>query len=174
MSSKVNAHLHVRRYDHTENPKPKYVCIELDKDINYQALKREMDEFFGITKEDKKVIKIRNKDGVLIPMTEILKGNDINNPFIIDISRIHHTIPLAKNNANLLQDAYLDAIRQKIASMESRINQAELLVPQLQWRRQAHMDDTVNTLSYRVSFLNRRVDELIPEEWKAKMPRKMS
>lgn len=75
---------------------------------------------------------------------------------------------------NLLQDAYLDAIRQKIASMESRINQAELLVPQLQWRRQAHMDDTVSMLSYRVSFLNRRIDELVPEEWKTKMPRKMS
>lgn len=82
--------------------------------------------------------------------------------------------PLAKNNTNLLQDAYLDAIRLKIASMESRIAQAELLIPQLQWRRQAHMDDTVNTLSYRVSFLNRRIDELVPEEWKLKMPRKMS
>ncbi|KRT80251.1 hypothetical protein AMK59_6505, partial [Oryctes borbonicus] len=137
MSLKVNAHINIRRFDRTENPKPEYACIELDKDINYQALKREMDEYFGITKEDKKVIKIRNKDGVLIPMTEILKGNDINNPFIIDISRIHHS---TKNNANLLQDAYLDAIRQKIASMESRINQAELLVPQLQWRRRAHMD----------------------------------
>ncbi|KAK9751310.1 hypothetical protein QE152_g5078 [Popillia japonica] len=171
MSLKVNAHLHVRRYDQTENPRPKYVCVELEKEVDYQTLKKEMDAYFGITKDDKKVIKIRNKDGVLIPMMEILKGNDINSPFIIDISRIHHS---TKNNVNLLQDAYLDAIRQKIASMESRINQAELLVPQLQWRRQAHMDDTVSMLSYRVSFLNRRIDELVPEEWKTKMPRKMS
>lgn len=52
------------------------MTIELNKEIDYQTLKKELEKYFNITPEQKKVIKIRNKDGVLIPMTEILKGND--------------------------------------------------------------------------------------------------
>lgn len=81
---------------------------------------------------------------------------------------------LAKNASTLLQDAYLDAVRKNLRSMESRVTQAELLIPQLQWRRQAHMEQTVNSMSSRVAFLNRRIDELMPPQWKAKMPMTIS
>lgn len=65
---------------------------------------------------------------------------------------------------------YLDAVRKSLSGMENRVSQAEKLIPQLQWRRQAHMEQTVSTLSSRVAFLNRRVDELTPPQWKSKMP----
>lgn len=74
----------------------------------------------------------------------------------------------------LLQDVYANAVRRNLSGMENRILQAEKLIPQLQWRRQTHMEETVNTLSTRVAFLNRRVDELTPAEWKAKMPQTAS
>lgn len=54
--------------------------------------------------------------------------------------------------------------------MESRVTQAEKVIPQLQWQRQSHMEQTVNSLSTRVAFLNRRIDELTPPQWKAKLP----
>lgn len=79
---------------------------------------------------------------------------------------------LDKATASLLQDAYIDSVCQKLRNMESRIVKAELLLPQLEWRRQAHMEETVNNLSSRVSFLNRRVDELLPAQWRSKMPQK--
>lgn len=76
---------------------------------------------------------------------------------------------LAKTTVNL-QDAYLDAVRQKLHNIESRITQAELLIPQIQLERQAHMEQTVHNMSTRVAFLNRRIDELMPPQWKSKMP----
>lgn len=69
-----------------------------------------------------------------------------------------------------MHDTYVDAIRKTIRNMESRVAQAEILIPQLQWRRQAHLDQTVNNMSSRVAFLNRRIDELMPPQWKSKMP----
>lgn len=87
---------------------------------------------------------------------------------------IHFLLCSAKNATALLQDAYLDAVRKNIRSMECRVTQAELLIPQLQYRRQAHMEQTVNSMSSRVAFLNRRIDELMPPQWKAKMPMTIS
>lgn len=81
---------------------------------------------------------------------------------------------VAKDSTTLFQDAYLDAIRNNLRSMESRVTQAELLIPQLQWRRQAHMEHTVNTMSSRMAFLNKRIDELTPPQWKSKMPQTAS
>ena len=43
-------------------------------------------------------------------------------------------------------------------------------MPQLQLRRQAHMEETVQNMSTRVAFLNKRVDDLTPPQWKSKMP----
>lgn len=80
---------------------------------------------------------------------------------------------LVKSNANL-QDAYLDAVRQKLRNMETRVTQAELLVPQLQWRRQTHMEKTVHNMSTRVAFLNKRIDDLLPPQWKSKVPESIS
>nr|XP_022903785.1 uncharacterized protein LOC111416074 [Onthophagus taurus] len=172
--NKVDVYIYLKRFDFSENPTAEFKRIQLNKDLEYTKLKQELENLLEIDLSEKKVIKIRNKDGVLIPLGDLQKGNDFDNPFYVEILNIHHTVPLAKNNANLLQDAYLDAIRQKIKSMESRVSQAELLIPQLQWRRQAHMDETVNTLSNRVAFLNRRIDELTPVEWKSKIPETIS
>lgn len=76
---------------------------------------------------------------------------------------------LAKSNVNL-QDAYLDAVRQKLYNIENRIAQVELMMPQVQQTRQTHMEQTVQNMSTRVAFLSRRIDELIPSQWKSKMP----
>lgn len=78
-------------------------------------------------------------------------------------SQYQWSIILANTNASLLQDAYVDAIHHKVKTIESRIAQAELLLPQLEWRRQSYMEEVVNGLSSKVSFLNRRFDELLPQ-----------
>lgn len=77
---------------------------------------------------------------------------------------------LATTRPTVVQDVYLNAIRKNLTGMENRVSQAEKLIPQLQWRRQTHMEQTVNSLSTKVTFLNRRIDELTPTQWKTKMP----
>lgn len=63
----------------------------------------------------------------------------------------------------------MDAVRQEVKNLESRISQTEFVLPQLEWRRQAYMEDTVNGLLSKVAFLNRRFDELAPPQFKSKL-----
>ncbi|XP_017768971.1 PREDICTED: uncharacterized protein LOC108557096 [Nicrophorus vespilloides] len=165
----IHVPVKVRRFDLSDSPDFEADELELESGIEYSMLKKRMREYFGIAEDEAKVIKIRNKDYVLVPMMNLLNEDDTQSPFIIDI-----TATSLANESNLLQDAYVDAVRQKFRNMESRISQAEVLLPQLQWRRQSHLDGTVSSLSSKVSFLNRRIDELMPSKWKSKMPATIS
>ncbi|XP_018574301.1 uncharacterized protein LOC108913251 [Anoplophora glabripennis] len=162
MDFRRTIHLNIRRYDLSENPDVLKKTIELSSYIDCNNLKGELQKLFDIN--DEKVIKIRNKDGVLVPISFLLDSKD--NSFFIDITKVSY---IDKNCASLLQDAYVDAVKQKIRTLESRIAQSELLLPQLEWRRQAYMEDTVSALTNKVAFLNRRFDELSPQ-FRAKFP----
>nr|XP_023028881.1 uncharacterized protein LOC111517057 [Leptinotarsa decemlineata] len=105
-------------------------------------------------------MKIRNEKCAHIPVCFLADPSFPDENFFIDITNISY---VDKNSASLLQDAYVDSVRQKIRTLESRIAQSELLLPQLEWRRQAYMEETVNGLSGKVAFLNRRFDELLPQ-----------
>lgn len=67
----------------------------------------------------------------------------------------------------------MDAVRQKIRTLESRIAQSELVLPHLEWRRQAYMEDILNASLNKMIFLNKRFDELAPQ-FGAKPPVTMS
>ncbi|XP_044258882.1 uncharacterized protein LOC123007571 [Tribolium madens] len=169
-SNKVVIKLKIRRYD-TAFPEITEKIIEVDPDLEYNALKKEIQDICEVGPEDNKVIKLRRDDEVLVPLSFLLESNDPDKYFYIDICKINYA---NKATASLLQDAYIDSVCQKLRNMESRIVKAELLLPQLEWRRQAHMEETVDSLSNRVSFLNRRFDELLPAQWRSKMPQTMA
>jgi hypothetical protein len=186
-ANKVTVRCKIRRYDNSgENnkygelsrnisflglPEITEKTVELNTASEYNDLKREIQNICQISPEDNKVIKLRRDDEVLVPLSFLLESTDPDKYFYIDICKINYA---NKATASLLQDAYIDSVCQKLRNMESRIVKAELLLPQLEWRRQAHMEETVNSLSNRVSFLNRRVDELLPAQWRSKMPQPMA
>ncbi|KAF2884897.1 hypothetical protein ILUMI_21268 [Ignelater luminosus] len=166
MNNKVTVYVKIRRFDLKDKPEFESKHLEINPKLDYNSLKNEVRCLFGVAEDDEKVIKLRNKDCILIPLMNLLEGNSPENYYIVDVSKIQHT---AKTTVNL-QDAYLDAVRQKLHNIESRITQAEVLIPQIQLERQAHMEQTVHNMSTRVAFLNRRIDELMPPQWKSKMP----
>ncbi|KAJ8934417.1 hypothetical protein NQ314_013458 [Rhamnusium bicolor] len=147
----------------SDNPDIIKKTIELNHSCtDYNIIKAEIQKLCGINNE--KVMKIRNRDGILVPISFLTDSNE--NSFFLDITNISY---IDKTTASLLQDAYVDAVRQKIRTLESRVAQSELLMPQLEWRRQAYMEDTVNALTNKVGFLNRRFDELLPQ-FRSKFP----
>lgn len=148
--------LKIRRYDLSDNPEIIHKSLELPHFIDYNTMKTNLRSICGI--EGEKVIKIRNEDGILIPISFFVDSSD--STFIIDVANVSYT---DKNQTNSLQDAYVDAVQQKIKTLESRISQSEFLLPQLEWRRQAYMEETVSALMNKVVFLNRRFDELLPQ-----------
>nr|CAH7743299.1 unnamed protein product [Callosobruchus chinensis] len=127
-------HLQIRRYDISENPNLIKKSLEIAPDITVPDLKKELRNLCTIS--DDKVIKIRHPDNTLVPMI-----------FLLDSS----------------EKCIYRCSEAKIRTLESRIGQSETLLPQLEWRRQAYMEDTVNGLLNKVAFLNRRFDELLPQ-----------
>jgi len=166
MSNAVTVHLKIRRFDLIDKPTLENKQFEINPKTDYNVLKQEVRNLLGLSESDDKVIKLRNKDLILIPLMHLLEGNSSENYFILDVSKIQHA---TKSTANL-QDAYLDAVRHKLQNIENRVTQVELLIPQIQLKRQAHMEQTVHNMSTRLAFLNRRIDELMPPQWKSKMP----
>ncbi|XP_065157593.1 uncharacterized protein [Atheta coriaria] len=171
MNNTIKIPVYIRRYDLFEEPEEELLEFELDPNMPYAELRSEIQSYFNISPEDPKVIKVRNKDYVLVPLTDMLTQSRDHSPYTIDVNKITRA---NESKVSMLHDAYIDAVKQKLQCMESRISQAEVLLPQLQWSRQTHLDQTVSKLSTRVSFLNRRVDELMPPEWKSKMPETIS
>lgn len=159
-------HLKIRRFDQSDNPQIIKKSIELPDFISYKLLKTDLRRLCGISED--KVMKIRNEDGVLIPISFLVESS--NKTFLIDIANISY---VSKNESKLLQDAYVDAVQQKIQILESRVTQSELLLPQLEWRRQAYMEETINALTNKVGFLNRRFDVLLPQ-YKSKLTETIS
>jgi hypothetical protein len=45
----------------------------------------------------------------------------------------------------------------------------ESLIPELRSRRQASVERVLNQLASKVHFLDKRVDELVPSEWKGQL-----
>ncbi|XP_031332791.1 uncharacterized protein LOC116163755 isoform X2 [Photinus pyralis] len=153
-------------YAHLDKPEFEVKQIDINPNLDYNSLRQFLYSYFGLKEEDDKVIKIRNQNLILVPLTNLTEVNSSDNFFIIDIAKIQDTTRSTVN----LQDAYLDAVRQKIKNMESRVAKVESLMPQIQLRRQAHMEETVQNMSTRVAFLNKRIDDLTPPQWKSKMP----
>lgn len=179
---------YINNHNFTDDPIVEEKSIEFSKSSDYNTIKSKIQEASDISEMDGKVMKIRNQDYALIPPTYMLDDQNNCSDFIVDISKIscsckfwqldsskfHFCFIAAITRATAVQDAYLNAIRKNLTNMEGRVSQAERLIPQLQWRRQAHMEQTVNSMATRVAFLNRRIDELIPPQWKSKMPQTMA
>ncbi|KAK5650263.1 hypothetical protein RI129_001292 [Pyrocoelia pectoralis] len=166
MSDILTINIKIRRFDLNENPEFEVNQMDINPQLDYDGLKQHLYSYFGLNEDDDKVIKIRNHNLVLVPLTNLTEANSSDNFFVIDVAKIQDT---TRSTANL-QDAYLDAVRQKIKNMESRVAKVESLMPQIQLRRQAHMEETVQNMSTRVAFLNKRIDDLTPPQWKSKMP----
>lgn len=55
-----------------EEPEEELLEFELDPNMPYAELRSEIQSYFNISPEDPKVIKVRNKDYVLVPLTDML------------------------------------------------------------------------------------------------------
>ncbi|CAH0552855.1 unnamed protein product [Brassicogethes aeneus] len=154
-----NVVIKIRRYDISENPEEIEKIVMLNPELDYQTLKKQLQDICNVNPETK-VIKLRNCKGVLIPLSFIVEN--LEDYYYVDVNNVSYA-EYGSSNVSLLQDAYVDAVKHKVKSIESRIYQAEFLLPQLEWRRQSYMEETINGLSSKVGFLNRRFDELLPQ-----------
>lgn len=109
-SEQVTVMLHIRRFDMSGNVTIYYYLnsvyniqlhllddpvivkksIELEKDLDYNSLKATLKNVCGLSENDNKVIKMRNKDLALVPLSVILEQDVADTPFILDVSAISY------------------------------------------------------------------------------------
>lgn len=166
----VTAWVIVRRYDEIESTakdslvKTMPIAMKLKQNSNFNELKSQIRSWLGLP-EHGIVIKLRRKDEKLVTLTLLLEGSTEQNPFILDIARIHQNSPISPRLA--LSPSYVESVRSKINCLEKRVERVEMLVPEFQSRRMATIEQTMQQLSTKVNFLDKRLDELAPVEWKA-------
>ncbi|XP_066139137.1 uncharacterized protein [Euwallacea fornicatus] len=166
--------LKIKHFDYSGDLRTIDKTLIIYPNMDYKAINRELFNVCEASPE-KQVLKIRNGQNVLIPISFLIENEE---PYyVIDVATIScfselHSINrynsvnqlfLGVNTTSLLQDAYVDSVCNKVKTLESRIAQTELLMPQLEWRKQSYMEDTVSALLNKVQFLNRRFDELYPK-----------
>lgn len=54
----------------------KVYSLEVANDISYEDFKKKVRDMLNITGADDRILKVRNKDGILIPLMDVLELNE--------------------------------------------------------------------------------------------------
>ncbi|XP_066993620.2 uncharacterized protein [Anabrus simplex] len=161
----------VRRYDQLDaegreevsNTPP--MIIPLKPNSNFNELKIQIRDWLGLAENGNEIIKLRRSDEALITLSCLLGGSSEEKPYFLDIARIHQNSPASPRLA--MSPTYIETVRSKLNNLEKRVERVESLVPEFRSQRLANIDRTLQQLGSKVNFLDKRLDELVPLEWKA-------
>lgn len=113
--------------------------------------------------DGKRVLKFRRHDNNLVPHSTLLSGSTKEKPYIIDVVLVHQFCPV---ESRTIPEEYVDAFRKTCENIEKRVEIVEQTLPNLSEIKKQKITETIEEMSNLVSFLNRRIDELTPPEWK--------
>ncbi|XP_053594519.1 uncharacterized protein LOC103570291 isoform X2 [Microplitis demolitor] len=119
-----------------------------------------------IEDDSSRVLKVRRFDNNLIPMSTLLNGSSSEKPFIIDVVGVHQFCPV---ESRTILPSYIDAIQSKFTDLENRVKSAETSLPNLNDKYVKSIEDAATELSTCLHFLDRRLDELIPNSWQSQL-----
>ncbi|PSN36801.1 hypothetical protein C0J52_19386 [Blattella germanica] len=159
----------VRRYDELDSNMGKVsesqpLPITLQQDSSFASIKSQVKTWLGISEKHEVVMKLRRIDGTLMPFSSLLCGSTQAEPFILEIARVHQNTPASPRTP--FSPSYIETVQSKLKYLEQRVEQVESSIPKLQSQRQASIEQTINQLGTKVHFLDKRLDELVPQEWK--------
>ncbi|XP_043271368.1 uncharacterized protein [Venturia canescens] len=169
--SEINTWVLIRRYDKlAENDTAKLESnlheLNLTTGIFSDDLRAMLFRLIDGEDDGSRVLKIRRQDNNLIPLSTLLNGSAKDKPFLIDVVGIHQFCPVEKRT---VLPGYIEALRVKLDSLEQRVLLAEKTVPTLTEARLQAVEDATSKLANCVSFLDRRLDELAPPDWRTRV-----
>ncbi|XP_012276238.1 uncharacterized protein LOC105697467 [Orussus abietinus] len=166
--SEVSVWALIRRYDQLEcNADDVQSCLchlMLELNLSFEDLKFRIYRCIGIEDNGSRVIKVRQYNNSLVPLFALLNGSRKDRPFVIDVVNVHQFCPVEKRT--VLPD-YMDALKSKLHNLENRILLAEKTIPEVASTHSESIEEAATQLSGCVSYLDRRLDELAPFQWKA-------
>ncbi|XP_033220283.1 uncharacterized protein LOC117174933 [Belonocnema kinseyi] len=170
--SEISLWVLIRRYDLLETGcdidelETSFRRFTLPSGSTLDELKSSIYSWIEIEEDTSRVFKIRRHDNNLIPLSSLLSGSSKDKPFIIDIVRVHQFCPVEKRT---IPPGYIDALRSKLTNLETRVIEAENSLPQVASAHIQAVKEAASQLANCVGFLDRRVDELSPPQWKAQL-----
>lgn len=168
----VTSWVTVRRYDQLDSrcndvSQSPPLAMDLQHNFSFADLKCHVRTCLGLPEDGEVVMKLRRTDGTLLPLSCLLVGSSETEPFILDVVRIHQNTPACVRSA--VPPPYIETVRSKLRCLEQRVERVESLIPELRSRRQASVERVLNQLASKVYFLDKRLDELVPPEWKGQL-----
>ncbi|XP_044731861.1 uncharacterized protein LOC123294783 isoform X1 [Chrysoperla carnea] len=164
MEIEHNITLNIKRFDLNDKPETEVANLQINSDVSAEDILLEINNLLNLQENNSNVVKLRLQDNTLVPISALLDPN-INSNFNVEVTRIHQNLP-ARNRSHL-HSIYVEAVKSKIYSMNKRLSKMESLIPQVRLRREIQNERAITALSSKVAFLERRLDELTPEEWKS-------
>lgn len=167
--SEINLWVLIRRYDQLESEEDvtdlesSLRRVTLPSGSTLDELKTSIYSWIGVEEDSTRVLKIRRHDNNLIPLSSLLSGSSKDKPFIIDIVRVHQFCPVEKRT---IPPGYIDALKSKLANLEKRVMAAECALPEVASAHIQAVEEAASQLATCVGFLDRRLDELVPTDWK--------
>nr|CAD7404983.1 unnamed protein product [Timema poppensis] len=146
-------------------PSTPAVCVTLHKDSDFKEIQSEIRKYLGLQENGQELIKLRTKNGILVPLSYILAGSSENDPYIIEVLRLYQH---ALANGTIPQ-VVKDTVKHRFENLEKRVQHLEATIPDLKSLRMSNIERVAEQLNYKLHFLNRRIDDLAPEDWKEKL-----
>ncbi|XP_044731862.1 uncharacterized protein LOC123294783 isoform X2 [Chrysoperla carnea] len=162
MEIEHNITLNIKRFDLNDKPETEVANLQINSDVSAEDILLEINNLLNLQENNSNVVKLRLQDNTLVPISALLDPN-INSNFNVEVTRIHQN----SRNRSHLHSIYVEAVKSKIYSMNKRLSKMESLIPQVRLRREIQNERAITALSSKVAFLERRLDELTPEEWKS-------
>lgn len=159
----------IRRYDQIDSenkdapPRSTLRRLGLPANATLDETKSLIYRWIGLEQDGTTVLKIRRHDGNLVPVSALLNGSRKDKPIIIDVVNVHQFCPVQKRN---IAPGYIDALKSKLQILEKRVVMAETALPEVANARIRAMEETASQIVSCVSFLDRRLDELAPPDWR--------
>ncbi|XP_064609659.1 uncharacterized protein LOC135473720 [Liolophura sinensis] len=137
-------------------------CVTLRPDLDCETVQGFIKQEFDI--ENNRIVRVRNKNGSLIPVGAGMKTNIQAEPYTLEVVRIHQTVKPSPRTVKLA--TYNETMKKKMTSIVQRIETLEKVTSDLHSRRRQRIKTETDELERKLLFLNKRFDEAEKTSWK--------
>nr|XP_046239356.1 uncharacterized protein si:zfos-1056e6.1 isoform X2 [Scatophagus argus] len=123
---------------------------------------------FGLNSSDV-VLKIRNHQGRLIPLSNSIPVNNKHMPYVLEVTKIfQHVCPKPRT---IPMTVINNSMKTRLQTIDRRIQRLEELLPHIKLRRNEKLSQEIECLNQKLRFLHRRMQMADSHSWKGVLTR---
>ncbi|XP_031788983.1 uncharacterized protein LOC107982113 isoform X6 [Nasonia vitripennis] len=140
--------------------------VTLPSVFTFTELKSAIYSWANIKENQSHVIKLRRYDNSLVPLSALFQGSSKEKPFLMDVVKFHQ---FCTANIQSVSPDYTSIFKSKLEDLEKRVVAIETAIPDLAVNQIRTVQNAVDKLANCVAYLDRRLEELAPADWKSQL-----